>query len=99
MSTAALFVEAVDTIRTLGWALAVWIVLMAIVAGLVVYALVVIAWATVRGVWRACAWLRARLAAELPPRAPEEPRDAHNAPQSRVPSWATTQPLDCEEAA
>ena len=33
MSTAALFVEAIDTIRTLGWALAVWIVLMAVVAG------------------------------------------------------------------
>ena len=99
MTTARLFVEAVDTAVTLFRAAAVWWLLMSFVAGLAVYAVAVSVGATVRGTWRACAWLRARLAAELPPRAPEEPRDAHNAPQSRVPSWANTQPLDCEEAA
>ena len=96
MSTAALFVEAIDTIRTLGWALAVWIVLMAIVAGLVVYAVAVIAWATVRGVWRACGWLRAGLRGELPPQAPPEPQARKRRP---VPSWAHNEPYDYDEAA
>lgn len=99
MSNAALFVEAIDTAVTLFRAAAVWWLLMSIVAGVVVYAVTAVVWVTVRGAWRACAWLRGRLAAELPPRAPEEPRDAHNAPQGRVPAWANPQPLDCEEAA
>lgn len=92
--------EAIDTVFTLGWALIVWIVLLAIVAGLILYAVTVTVWATVRGVWRSRASLCARLAAVQEQHAPQEPRDAHAASQPRrVPSWAHTQPIDCEEAA
>jgi len=42
---AALLVEAIDTVRTLGWALAVWIVLLAITVTLAAYTVVAeVAW-------------------------------------------------------
>lgn len=59
--------EAIDTVWTLGWALLVWIVLLATVAGLIVYAVIITVWATARGTVRACRLLRARPRAELPP--------------------------------
>lgn len=82
--------EAIDTLFTFGWALIVWVVLLAIVAGLICYAVAVIVWATVRGVWRSCVWLYARLASVQAPHAPQEHRDAHKPTQARVPSWAHT---------
>ena len=63
---------------------------------MIVYAVAVTVCATVRGVWRAGAWLRWRLRGELPPQAPEEPQTRRRRP---VPSWAHTEPYDYDEAA
>lgn len=60
MSTADLFVEAIDTLITLGWALCVWVVLVSAVAALILYAVVIVVWWAARSVWRGCrgAWRR-----------------------------------------
>lgn len=92
--TVALFVEAVDTIRALGWALAVWIVLLAVVAGVVLYAVVVtVAWPCNA----ARDALTAALAASRAARTLPEHQDAHEAAYAHTaPSWART---ETEEAA
>jgi len=86
--TVALFVEAVDTIRALGWALVAWIVLLAVVAGVALYAIVVTVACACRAVWRgvtaALAAVQRLSAPELLPE-PHEPPHAHTAP-----SWART---------
>lgn len=53
--------EAVDTAVTLGWALAVWIVLLAFVASLALWSVVVVVWAVGRAIWRVldAAWAAA----------------------------------------
>lgn len=91
--------EAIDTVWTLGWALLIWIILLAMVAGLIVYAVVVTAWATARGLVRACRMLRARLSASDASSAPREPHAAPEPPQRPVPSWAATDHHNLEEAA
>ena len=92
--TVALFVEAVDTIRTLGWALAAWIVLMAAVAGAALYAAVVtVAWPC-ETAWRAVA---GALAASHALRALPEAQTTHRAVHApTAPTWART---EHEEAA
>jgi hypothetical protein len=78
--------EAVDTALTLGWALAVWIVLLAAVGTLAGWTVVVtVAWAC-RALWRACtaawqgttgpAWARSRLRARLYARTKRDYREA-----------------------
>jgi hypothetical protein len=86
--TVALFVEAVDTIRTLGWALIVWIVLMAAVTVLAAYTVIAaVAWPC--GAARDA--LGAALAASRAVRALPEPQTAPDIPQARpAPSWART---------
>ncbi|NUS22708.1 MAG: hypothetical protein HOV92_00570 [Streptomyces sp.] len=91
--------EAVDVVLTLGWALLAWIVLMAVVAGVVLHAVVVTVAVVCRTAWRGVTAARRALYApvshELPPSdsrpatVPERPTAAH------VPSWARTD----EEAA
>lgn len=87
--TVALFVEAVDTIRTLGWALAAWIVLLAVVVTLAAYTVVAaVAWpcTTARDA------LRGALAASRAVRALPAAQQAHNAAHARTaPSWARTE--------
>ncbi|MET9909737.1 hypothetical protein ABZZ74_23530 [Streptomyces sp. NPDC006476] len=84
--TVALFVEAVDSIRTLGWALAVWIVLLAVATTLAAYTVVAaVAWpcTTARDA------LYAALSASQALRALPERHAAHNAAHARTaPSWA-----------
>lgn len=54
MSTAVLFAEAVDTARTLVYANAAWLVLLAIAATAAGFACVVAVRGLARGLWRAC---------------------------------------------
>lgn len=58
--------EAIDTVLTLGWALAAWIAVLA--AGVTLLLLGVAG-----AVWWACAWLYAHLRAEVPAKAPRLP--------------------------
>ncbi|WP_328439336.1 hypothetical protein OHA71_23650 [Streptomyces sp. NBC_00444] len=44
--------EAIDTLYTLGWAFLVWFVLTALAATLALYAVIAIAWWTMRALWR-----------------------------------------------
>lgn len=86
--TVALLIEAVDTIRTLGWALVVWIVLLAAVASLALYAVAATVACACRAVWRGVTAALAavqRLSTPEPPPGPHEPPHAHTAP-----SWART---------
>ena len=92
MSTAALFVEAVDTLITLIRAAFGWLIFLAVTASMLALAAIACgAWA----VDLAWGWLyrlaRGRDAAEATPE-PEPQRRARR----RVPSWANTQPLDHE---
>ena len=72
--TVALFVEAVDTIRALGWALVVWIVLLAAVAGVALYAVVVAVACACRAVWRGAAAVWARMPFPAPRRCDRRPQ-------------------------
>lgn len=89
-----MIVEAVDTLRTLGWALLVWIVLLAAVVAFALHTLLVAvvwpphaAWRAVTGALAASRALRALRAAHETPDASR----AHAAPQPRpVPTWAHT---------
>ncbi|NUS13454.1 MAG: hypothetical protein HOY69_18970 [Streptomyces sp.] len=84
--TVALFVEAVDTIRALGWALVVWIVLLAAVASLALWTVVVAVACACRAVWRG---VTAAIAAVQRLSAPELLPEAHEPPHARTaPSWA-----------
>jgi hypothetical protein len=99
VSTAELFIEAIDTMHDLGWALLVWIILVSAVVGLILYAITIVAWFTGRAVVRACRMLCARLRGELPPDGAPEPGDAPDAPQRRsrpTPRWARTTTHDDE---
>lgn len=95
--------EAIDTVLALGWALAAWIVGLALAAALALHTVIAIAWWAGRAAFRACACLYARLPASRTPQAlpegqaPHEPSRARTA--RRVPSWAHTQPHTHEEAA
>jgi hypothetical protein len=86
--------EAIDTAITLGWALAAWIVLLAVTVTLAVYTVVA-----------AVAWpcnaardaLDGAVSASRALRALPEHRDAHNATHARVtpslPSWTQPEPI------
>jgi hypothetical protein len=83
--------EAVDTLRTLGWALAAWIVLLSLAGALALHTALVAAVWPCRTAWEA---LDAALAASQALRAlrehpaPERASQTRTAP--RVPSWART---------
>lgn len=100
--------EAVDTLVTLGWALAVWIVLMAAVASLALWTVVVTVWWAGRLLWRtgrallgARKGLSGRLWAEAPEDAPRLPPPPEGRP---APRWARSpqeapEPPESQEAA
>lgn len=80
-------------------ALIAWLIVAAVFASMVAGAAVACIAPGTRaavGAWRL---LRARVRRELQPHAPREPRGAPKPAHARVPSWAHTQPIDCEEAA
>lgn len=80
--------EAVDTVAALGWALLAWIVLLAAVATLAGWTVVVaVAWAC-RGLWRGVVAVRSAVQASRAPVSPPEPQKPA---QARLcPSWART---------
>jgi hypothetical protein len=86
--------EAIDTVLTLGWALAAWIVLVSLAAALALHAVLAIVWWACRTAWRGVAGARSavqRLKALIPHPEPRKPSRAHTAPRSRpAPSWART---------
>ena len=90
--------EAIDTALTLGWALAVWIVLTSAAAALALYTVLVTAWCLVRvtvtAAMGARRLLRGRVSASQTLRAIPEPRAPHAASDARTgpqaPSWAHT---------
>ncbi|AMW11637.1 hypothetical protein A4E84_20345 [Streptomyces qaidamensis] len=60
--------EAFDTLITLGWGLAAWIVLLALAATLALYAVLASVWWSLRALWRGLGrptWSRNRLRARL----------------------------------
>lgn len=85
MTTAELFVDAVDTVLTLArWAVG-WVIFLATVGSILTVA------AIACGVWgagTARSRLRGRVAAEQPVPVPESPR------RRPAPHWARTQPLE-----
>jgi hypothetical protein len=89
--------EAIDTLRTLGWAIAVWIVLTAGAATLALYAVTVIVWALLRPL-RALRPRRAVCAPAGGPHSPigdsrdhpEPPRPAQRRTSRPAPTWART---------
>ena len=86
MSTARLFVEAVDTAYRLGWALAGWLLFLSTVAAILVLAAVATgAW----GVRAARSHLRAPVSAEQPAddSSPARTADGRSKPRPR-PAWA-----------
>lgn len=89
--------EAIDAAVTLGWALAVWVLLLAATATAAVYAVVVtaaLAWlAVTRGV---AACLAAVQRGGVPESLPEPPEATDARTAAHGPSWART---DTEEAA
>lgn len=95
--------EAIDTVWKLGWALLVWIILLAVAAGLIVYAVAVTATAMGRCAARAasvaCERLSARLRPEQRPGVSQSAETPKRRSQRRVPAWAHTEPYDYEEAA
>lgn len=91
--------EAIDAAVTLGWALAVWVLLLAATATAAVYALVVATVLACTAVSRGCAAGLAAVQRSGVPEAgpgPEEATEARTA--ARGPSWARTD-IDTEEAA
>lgn len=90
MSTADLFVEAIDTAITLGWSLLGWIIFLAAVASILTLAAIATGAYGVRAVWR-CAtgpsWARGRLRARIHARRRVQAADGR------------TEPHDFEEAA
>lgn len=81
--------EAVDTAFTLGWALAVWVLLLAAVATAAVWTLLVMVAVACMAVSRG---VRASLAALQHLRAGREPHGAHDVSSARTarsrPAWA-----------
>lgn len=96
--------EAIDTVLALGWALTVWIVLLALTVTAALYAAVTLTLLAARALRRAAVWARKgpRKAVKAP-LAPEHASQAsafHPRPKRRpTPSWAHTQPLDHKDAA
>jgi hypothetical protein len=88
--------EAVDTVLTLGWALAGWIAVGALAAALALHTLLAVVWWAGRWAWRACrsAWSAMR----APERGSRDSRDAGDAPKPAerrtaprpTPPWAHT---------
>jgi hypothetical protein len=95
--------EAIDTVLTLGWALAAWIVGLALAAALALHTVLAVVWWLGRAAFRACAGLYGRLSAVEAPNEGQGPQLPSSAPRSRtrrpVPSWAHTEPYTYEEAA
>jgi hypothetical protein len=63
-----LLADAIDTAITLGWAFLIWLALVSLTAGLALYAVTVIAWWTLRALWRGLegpSWRRGRLHARF----------------------------------
>lgn len=96
MSTAALFVEAVDTLIVLIRAAVGWLIFFAVVASILALAAVACgAWAVDLAWGWLYRWARGTDPAETAPELAPRGRT-----RRRVPSWAHTQPLDdYEEAA
>lgn len=101
MSTAALFVEAVDTAVVLAKALVGWLIFIAVTASILAIAAIAcgawavdLAWGRLWRRWRSAAVSEA-------PEPPPSPKRSHARTAPRTPSWAHTQPLDddFEEAA
>lgn len=99
MSTAALFVEALETLHRLGWALVVWIVLTGATITLALYSAAAMTWAVCRAVWKAArwrpggpSWRRGRRKAREYTRTP-----ARRSQTRTRPRWAHTQPVDDHE--
>lgn len=88
--------EAIDTVLTLGWALAAWIVLTALAAALALHTALAIAWWAGRAVFRACGWLYGCESASTPLRAVREPQRSRNASDART---APRQPADTPHTA
>jgi hypothetical protein len=58
--------EAIDTVVTLGWAFAVWFVLICLATTLALHAVLAVLWWVLRALWRGLdgpSWARGRLAA------------------------------------
>jgi hypothetical protein len=95
--------EAIDTVLTLGWALAAWIVGLALAAALALHTVLAIAWWAGRAALRARAGLHGRLSVVETPDEGQEPQLPSSAPRSRTrrptPSWAHTDHHRVEEAA
>lgn len=95
--------EAIDTVITLGWALCVWIVLLALTVTVALYAVGVGVWCAGRTVWTLIGRAHSQAPAGAPRGASCGSRDAgtpERAAQRRSrPSWAVEQPIDIEEAA
>ncbi|MFF5980880.1 hypothetical protein ACFY78_18745 [Streptomyces olindensis] len=71
--------EAIDTAITLGWAFAVWLVLLSLAAALALHAVIAIVSWTVRALWRGLggpSWVRSRLAARRYARATRDYEEA-----------------------
>lgn len=93
MTTAQLFVDAVDTALTLArWAIG-WVITFATVGSILTVAAIACG---VRGRDAASGRLDGRQTAETGPQAAEEPRPAKRRP---VPAWAHTEPYDYDHAA
>jgi len=91
MSTAALFVEAVDTLITLMHAAFGWLIFLAVTASMLALAAIACgAWA----VDLAWGWLYRRVRGADTEAIPEP--EPQRRVRRRVPSWAHTQPLDHE---
>lgn len=100
---AVLFVEALETLHRLGWALVVWILLTAATITLALYAAAAMTWAVCRWVWKLVrrpsggpSWRRGRREAREYART--HARRSSGRTRHR---WANRQPLDhdYEEAA
>lgn len=97
MSTADLFVEAVDAAIRLGWALAGWLVFLATVAAILLLAAIATgAWAVDTVLDRLCGRREASDAPEAEPEPDDGPKPPHG---RRRPTWAHEQPTTYEEAA
>jgi hypothetical protein len=96
VSTASLFVEAVDTLCTLLRAATVWVILCSIAAALGLYTIAVAVVATIRGLWRAGCWAWRTAARRTTRPSWARGRLAARRYARTRPHWAHTQPLDHE---
>ncbi|KOG33312.1 hypothetical protein AQJ84_11255 [Streptomyces resistomycificus] len=90
--------EAVDTVVTVGWALAAWIAALAFVAAVVLHSVVAAVWWAGRVLWRGVTAalaatgprtaLSAPLTTEQPDAVPEPPAPAERRTAPHRPAWA-----------